>query len=121
MGKSFNTGTLVNGLNVDASGNVVIGKSTITAGGNFEVYNATQGNLYISSSGTNDSCLRFFSGGNELVTMRSTGTGALRIETGTGSPAERLRITSTGLVGIGTSGPNFNRSQFLFNKKRRIK
>jgi hypothetical protein len=107
MGNTQKLGTLINGLSVDASGNVVIGKSTITAGGNFEVYNATQGNLYISSSGTNDSCLRFFSGGNELVTMRSTGTGALRIETGTGSPAERLRITSTGLVGIGTSGPNF--------------
>lgn len=106
MGNTQKLGTLVNGLTVDTSGNVVIGKSTITSGANFEVYNATQANLYISSSGTNESVLRFFSGGNELVTLRSTGTGALRIETGTGSPSERMRITSTGLVGIGTATPS---------------
>jgi hypothetical protein len=99
------SGVLGNSLIFDNGTQVGIGTNSILSGATLEVYNATQGNLFISSSGTNESCLRFFSGGNELVTLRSTGTGALRIETGTGSPAERLRITNTGLVGIGTNNP----------------
>lgn len=91
---------------ITSTGSAVgIGISTPTSGATLDVYNATQGNLFISSASTNDSCLRFYSGGNELVTLRSTGTGALRIETGTGSPAERIRVTATGLVGIGTTTP----------------
>jgi hypothetical protein len=104
MGLSNNLGKLSNMITSTGSA-VGVGITSPTAGATLEVYNATQGNLYISSSGSNESVLRFFSGGNELVTMRSTGTGALRIETGTGSPAERLRITSTGLVGINTNNP----------------
>jgi len=92
------------GLFVSGSGNVGIG--TTTPGTALEVYNATQGNVYISTSGSNESCLRFYSGGNELVTIRSTGNGTLGFETGTGSPAERMRITATGNVGIGTLSPN---------------
>ncbi len=103
--KFTGTSAIGNSLIYDNGTQVGIGTNSILSGATLEVYNATQGNLFISSSGTNDSCLRFFSGGNELVTLRSTGTGALRIETGTGSPVERLRITSTGLVGIGTNNP----------------
>jgi hypothetical protein len=103
--KATTSTTIGNSLIFDNGTQVGIGTNSFNSGATFEVYNATQGNLFISSSGSNESVLRFFSGGNELVTMRSTGTGALRIETGTGSPAERLRITSTGLVGIGTNNP----------------
>jgi len=103
--KATTSTTIGNSLIFDNGTNVGIGTNSFNSGATLEVYNATQGNLFISSAGTNESVLRFFSGGNELVTMRSTGTGALRIETGTGSPAERLRITSTGLVGIGTNNP----------------
>lgn len=105
MGLTNNLGKLSNMITSTGSA-VGIGISTPTSGATLDVYNATQGNLYISSANTNDSCLRFFSGGNELVTLRSTGTGALRIETGTGSPAERIRVTATGLVGIGTTTPS---------------
>ena len=83
------------------AGNVGIGTSSPAA--NLEVYNATQGNIYISSSGTNASVLRFFSGGNEYATIRSLGNGNLAFETGTGSPAERMRITSGGNVLVGTT------------------
>ena len=104
MGLTNNLGKLSNMITSTGSA-VGIGISTPTSGATLDVYNATQGNLFISSASTNDSCLRFYSGGNELVTLRSTGTGALRIETGTGSPAERIRVTATGLVGINTATP----------------
>ena len=70
---------------------------------NLEVYNASQGNIYISSALGNASALRFFSGGNEYVTLRNLANGNFDIETGTGSPATRLRIFSNGNVFIGSS------------------
>jgi hypothetical protein len=100
---TFTGSILASGSTAYFAGNVGIG--TNTPGTKLEVYNATQGNVYISTSGSNESCLRFYSGGNELVTIRSTGNGTLGFETGTGSPAERMRITPTGSVGIGTTNP----------------
>jgi hypothetical protein len=81
-----------------------IGTNTPTA--NLEVYNASQGNIYISSASGNASALRFFSGGNEYVTLRNLANGNFDIETGTGSPATRLRIFSNGNVFIGSSPSN---------------
>lgn len=96
-------------LRITENGNVGIGTTSPTA--NLEVYNATQGNIYISSAGTNASALRFFSGGNELVTLRSLGNGNFGIETGTGSPIERMRITSGGNVLVGATTDNGRRLQ----------
>jgi hypothetical protein len=88
-------------LTITSGGNVGIGTNTPNA--NLEVYNASQGNIYISSALGNASALRFFSGGNEYVTLRNLANGNFDIETGTGSPATRMRITSGGNVLIGTT------------------
>lgn len=61
-------------------------------------------NLYIQSGSGSDSILRYFVGSNECVTARSDSSANYRIETGIGSPTEKLRITgATGNVLINTT------------------
>jgi len=107
--KFTGTSTIGNSQVFDNGTNVGIGTNTPTA--NLEVYNASQGNIYISSALGNASALRFFSGGNEYVTLRNLANGNFDIETGTGSPATRMRITSGGNLLVGTTTDNGARLQ----------
>jgi hypothetical protein len=91
MGKSFNTGTLVNGLSTDANGNVGIGTSSPNA------------NLEVSVSNTIGSFARFRLNSpyyNNWDILNDSGLAFIR------GTSEYMRITSVGSVGIGTSTPN---------------
>jgi hypothetical protein len=99
MGKSFNTGKLVNNLNVLDNGNVGIGvanPSTI-----LDVVGA--GGIRVNEDGA----------GTKVISIRSNFAGvdpAINVSTNNAlllqtNNTERMRITSSGNVGIGTNSP----------------
>jgi hypothetical protein len=106
-------------LFVDASGNVGVGLSPsyrLDVAGPFRF--RSQGYLYDTAGtsqlirfteiGTRDARMDAFNGTDFNGTLRYAGANLL-FETGTGAGVtERLRITSAGLVGIGTSAPQDN-------------
>jgi hypothetical protein len=99
MGKSFNTGTLVNGLSTDANGNVAIGIASpttrLTIGRVDSTNEGGQIDLCRASDNTNAWGIDVF--GN-------TTTPSLRFIDNVASAA-RMVITGAGNVGIGTSSP----------------
>ena len=124
MGNTQKLGKLVNGLTVLDSGYVGIGTTNITSnqGSALSVGSSSGGNISITTnriSGTSGSPLNIdlsFRGYNDYEMARirswdestSTGNGNLTFWTlsgGSSSPTERMRITSAGNVGIGTSSP----------------
>jgi hypothetical protein len=105
-------------LFVDASGRVGIGNSS--PGSLLTARSTSSPTISIeNNSSAGSGVVLFRSGGTNyglqdrinikgLITDSATGATALTVETSAGdlaSPAERLRITSAGLVGIGTSSP----------------
>jgi hypothetical protein len=105
-------------LFVDASGRVGIGNSS--PGSLLTARSTSSPTISIeNNSSAGSGVVLFRSGGTNyglqdrinikgLITDSATGATALTVETSAGdlaSPAERLRITSAGLVGIGTSAP----------------
>jgi hypothetical protein len=99
MGKSFNTGTLVNGLSTDANGNVAIGIASpttrLTIGRVDSTNEGGQIDLCRASDNTNAWGIDVF--GN-------TTTPSLRFVDNVASAA-RMVITGAGNVGIGTTSP----------------
>lgn len=98
MGKTFNTGRLGNGLFVDANGNVGIGTSSPA-----QVLDISK------SSGT--ACYVSTTTGTSYLLVGTDSTGMPRIFTDANpitlwtSSTERIRVTSTGNVGIATTSP----------------
>jgi hypothetical protein len=103
---SFNTG--LNSLNermrIDSSGNVGIGTTS--------PFGATTNRIAFSVNGTNDVTLNIGTGGIQRGYMYSDGTqtriatvGAIPLTLGT-NDNEKMRITSGGNVGIGTTSPS---------------
>ena len=99
-------------LFVDANGNVKVANGTLllgpsgAEGGQLEILNPTDtGTVYILDASTASNARLFTTSNNtDLQIGQLTGTGGnVSFYTGT---SERLRITSAGLVGIGTSSPN---------------
>lgn len=103
---------------VSAAGYVGIGSQAPTAmltisgstygGVGIQINNSsTQGNAVIGfnrGSGNNSSIGPLAgSSGLSIYTLESQG---IKLDTGSGSPTERMRITQAGLVGIGTTNPN---------------
>jgi hypothetical protein len=86
---------------IDASGNLLVGKTTST-GSRFEVERTDNDNAiadFATNNASGDVIIRS-SGG--LVRVRSTGTNEMALLT---AGTERLRITSAGFVGIGSTAP----------------
>ena len=94
-------------LFVDASGNVSVGSSTAAGGGGvgLSLYNSSVPILTFRNSTTGDTGsdgTHFYASGSDFE-INNKEAGYLGLRT---SNLERLRITSAGLVGIGTSSPS---------------
>jgi hypothetical protein len=114
MGKSFNTGKLVNNLNVLDNGNVGIGTSSFSpwAAGTLVLrVQQTSGLSVIQAvSGDGGSGICLYSGASSsdnpaIISLKDIRFGTAT-DLGTGGFNERMRITSSGNVGIGTGSPN---------------
>ena len=97
--------TSVSGLYFDGVNKLGIG--TISPSALLHLNSSGTTNLYIQSGTGNEAVIRYFSGTTEVATARANSSGSYFIETGVGSPTEKLRITSGGNVGIGTSTPSY--------------
>lgn len=67
----------------------------------------SQPTLRIEDSGTVRASLRYFLGGTERVTMFAD-TAGFHLETGNGSPMERMTVLANGRVGLGVTSPQEN-------------
>jgi hypothetical protein len=98
-------GTLTGGLNV-SSGNVGIGTSSPNISGFSKALtiDSSESGLELSSSGTVHALI---ASNTQGANIQGIGTSGIRMFTSaSGSTTERMRITSSGSVGIGTSSPD---------------
>ena len=118
-GLSFHTGTttgLAERMRIDSAGDVLIGQTSFGTGlsgfAQLEVSNATAGGIVINTqtaSTSNYSRLMFTKGnaaGNEGVIRYNTGDYHMSFWT---NAQEKMRITSAGNVGIGTTAPTYGK------------
>jgi hypothetical protein len=104
-------------LRITPAGNVGIGTTAPTVSGNFRTLevksgDATSGGMFILATSDNAGVMRMYSTSTVLYIDDSSSTSDLYLKTnganyvalGTNN-AERLRVTSTGNVGIGTTSP----------------
>jgi hypothetical protein len=105
MGKTFNTGTLVNGVTVLSSGNVGIGTSSPIYRTHIVCANNTDG--LVITTNANDAETGLYvrpDHTNGVVNLSATGGTNKAFAFNTGN-TERLRITASGNVGINTTTP----------------
>jgi hypothetical protein len=102
MALTFGTGGSER-IRITSGGSVGIGTTSPTSLLHLNSSGTT--NLYIQSGTGNEAVIRYFSGTTEVATARANSSGSYFIETGVGSPTEKMRITSGGNVGIGTTLP----------------
>lgn len=116
MGKTFNTGTLVNGVTVLSNGNVGIGTNNPLT--KIDCQSSSTGtiteNAAFRDSSTNGNALQIWNGNNEArfraVYYGTPSDQAITFYTVTsaGNEGERMRISAAGNIGIGTSSINTN-------------
>jgi hypothetical protein len=119
-GNASYTGTLTGGTGVvnigsgqvykDASGNLGIGTSSPTQKLTIQTATATNGGILLGVDGSTYGAVGsggYAVNGGTITDFGLRATTNMVFATGTSSP-ERMRITSTGSVGIGTSSPNGN-------------
>ncbi len=96
------------GISLDSSGNVSIGSSTfnLPSGKGLQVYDSTTPRFKLANSttgtGSGDGSLLYVSGSDFLIENKESAN--MRFYT---AATERMRIDSSGKVGIGTSNPSY--------------
>lgn len=112
MGKTFSTGLLTNAIKTDSSNNVGIGTTSpsFATGMGLSIYGgAVQPRISLKNNSTTDGSTRGFqlavSAPDAIIENREVGDMRFFTTTVAGSSTERMRITSDGNVGIGTSSP----------------
>jgi hypothetical protein len=88
-------------MRIDTNGNVGIGTTSPT-NGTLQVYNASGNTLSLQKSG-GYAALMMGSENNNYALIESLVNGGIRFYTGDGTLTEKMRIISTGEVGIGTT------------------
>ena len=92
-------------LFVDASGNVGIGSSPTSS--KLYVNGALETSAFMVSQASNVTTLDSYNYSLNIASVLNGGIGGnILFSTGSGTVSERLRITSAGLVGVGTSSPS---------------
>lgn len=100
--------------NLTANCDVGIGASS--PGGRLHIL-GSQPSLLIEDSGTVRSSLRFFTGGQEKVTLFTDHAGSFHIETGGPSPTEKLTILNNGKIGVGITAPKAGVEVFSLSRE----
>ena len=99
-------------MRIDSSGNVGIGVTSLVTGSSRRILQVSTGSdggqIAFADSTTEAANPRIFATNKSDLKLASANSGASTIQfiTGTTTPAERMRIDSSGNVGIGTSSPD---------------
>jgi hypothetical protein len=94
-------------MRIDSSGNVGIGTDSPSAALELNATSFQAMKLRRGTSGTDANIITFAQGdGTSVGHIGGVGSGGLQLRTGSGNGTERMRISSDGSVGIGTTAPS---------------